>query len=126
MQTSLNYSHSLDEGISGGPNCIGCHDTGGLASGGGKLINATAMNESFALHSSLNTGATNSSSIPAQNKKCWACHGNGSEPSNEHPANYDTPYQCVNCHVPGFGQNLNFTPSSIPTSPSITGTAQAS
>jgi hypothetical protein len=69
------------------------------------------MNDSLAIHKNLNNGA--STSLPAENKKCWACHGNGSEPGSGHPTNYKTPYICTSCHLSGTGQNLNFTPQSI-------------
>ncbi len=107
--TTLNFSHSVAKG-GGGPNCIGCHGTGGTA-GPGRLINVSAISSTEAIHSNLNSGA--STTLPAENKKCWACHGNGSEPSG-HPTNYRTPYRCPDCHIPGAGQNLNFTPGVIP------------
>ncbi len=108
--TSLNYSHSLDEGVAGGANCVGCHNIGGIA-GPGRLVNVSAMNNADAIHNNLNSGAV--TSLPAENKKCWACHGSGSEPGKDHPSNYKTPYRCVDCHIPSAGQNTNFTPNSI-------------
>ncbi|MFZ2410098.1 MAG: hypothetical protein WAW23_00865 [Candidatus Methanoperedens sp.] len=103
--------HNAAIGVAGGANCTACHNVGGSA-GSGKLVNFSAINDSNAIHKNLNSGATNSSNATAENKKCWACHGNGSEPSG-HPSNYKTPYNCANCHVQGAGQNLNFTPQSI-------------
>ncbi len=108
--TSLNYSHSLNDGVAGGADCIACHDVGGSA-GSGRLVNVTAINDSDAIHKTLNNGAA--TSLSAENKKCWACHGNGSEPGNSHTSNYKTPYRCVDCHISGTGQNTNFTPSSV-------------
>ncbi len=111
--TSLNYSHSLNVGISGGPNCTQCHNTGGSA-GPGRLVNFSAMNASGAIHSTLNINAPSPGGYSSENKKCWACHGTGSEPAaDKHPSRYDTPYTCENCHIEGTGQNRNFTPSSI-------------
>jgi hypothetical protein len=104
---SNNYSHSLNEGTVGGPDCISCHST---AMGGGKQLNLTAMNDSEAIHKNLNSNASNFG-FSDENKKCWACHSNGSPPSIGHPTNFRTPYKCDQCHVPGTGQNLNFTPS---------------
>jgi uncharacterized cupin superfamily protein len=103
------FLHNAAIGVAGGANCTACHNTGGSA-GSGKLVNFTAINDTNAIHKNLNSGATNSSNAAAENKKCWACHGNGSEPSS-HPSNYKTPYTCTSCHVQGAGQNLNFTPS---------------
>ncbi len=104
------FMHNVAIGVAGGANCTNCHNTGGTA-GTGKLVNFTAINDTNAIHKNLNSGA--STSLPAENKRCWACHGNGSEPASGHPSNYKIPYNCVDCHVPGAGQNLNFTPASI-------------
>src|SRR5660397_54989 len=54
LATTLNFSHSVSKG-GGGPNCIGCHDKGGIE-GSGRLVNTTAMNSSNSLHSTLNNG----------------------------------------------------------------------
>ncbi|MCX9012531.1 MAG: hypothetical protein OIN66_15615 [Candidatus Methanoperedens sp.] len=108
--TSLNYSHSLNEGVAGGANCVGCHNAGGTA-GPGRLVNVSAMNDTNAIHKNLNRNAV--TSLSAENKKCWACHGSGSEPGSGHPSNYRTPYRCADCHISGAGQNTNFTPSNI-------------
>jgi hypothetical protein len=106
--TSLNFSHNVGRGQAGGANCTGCHNIGGSA-GAGKLVNISAMNDANAIHSGLNSGAI--TSLPAENKKCWACHGNGSEPGSGHPSTYKNPYRCPDCHVPDAGQNLKFTPN---------------
>ena len=83
----------------GGANCILCHDINGSA-GQGKLVNFTAMNSSDAIHKNLNRNTTSPSGYPSANFKCWACHGDGSEPpANEHPGNYKTPYICTYCHI---------------------------
>ncbi|NJD51783.1 MAG: hypothetical protein FIB07_02845, partial [Candidatus Methanoperedens sp.] len=104
---SMNYSHSLDEGVAGGPDCISCHNT---ELGGGKQVNFIAMNDSNSIHKNLNSNASNGG-LSDENKKCWACHGDGTKPTSGHPDNYKTPYNCDQCHVPGVGQNLNFTPT---------------
>lgn len=83
-------------GEEGGANCILCHDIDGSA-GQGKLVNFTAMNSTNSLHKNLNSARN--TSLPAANKKCWACHGDGSEPSSGHPENYKTPHTCVDCHI---------------------------
>jgi hypothetical protein len=102
------FTHNVATGTAGGANCIGCHNLGGSA-GSGKLVNFSTMNDTSALHKNLNSGTSNGG-LSNENLKCWACHGNGSNPGNSHPTNYRTPYQCVNCHVSGAG---NFTPNSI-------------
>ena len=99
-RTEINFS--LD--------CISCHDIGGIA-GTGRIINSSAMNDSNAIHRNLNNGVI--TNLSPENKKCWACHGNGQEYGDGHPPNYKTPYRCPDCHVPSPSQNFNFTPPSI-------------
>lgn len=98
----------------GGPNCVDCHDLTGIVLL--SHINVTTTNDTDAIHKNLNSGASapgNNTPYYSNNKRCWACHGNGSEPSpNAHPSNYKTPYRCPDCHVPSESQNLNFTPNS--------------
>ncbi len=101
------FIHGVSEGVSGGSNCTNCHNVGQTPPKAGALVNISAMNDSNAIHKNLNSGA--STSLPAANKKCWACHGSGQEPSG-HPTRYKTPYNCVDCHVQG-GQNFNYTPN---------------
>jgi hypothetical protein len=83
-------------GEDGGPDCMSCHDIE-VSNNSGKLVNFTAMNETSSIHKNLNNGT--STSLPAANKKCWACHGNAVEPGTEHPSNYKTPYRCQDCHI---------------------------
>ncbi|MDO9096860.1 MAG: cytochrome c3 family protein, partial [Candidatus Methanoperedens sp.] len=88
------HAVEINEGAgASGPNCKNCHDIGKSAAG--KLVNFSAMNETNAIHKNLNSGAV--TALDADNKKCWACHGGGSEPS-AHPSNYKTPYNCTDCH----------------------------
>ncbi len=97
----------------GGPNCADCHDTGGIVLL--SHVNVTAANDTNAIHKNLNSGASasNTTTYYSNNKRCWACHGNGSEPSpNAHPTNYKTPYNCTACHLQSGSQNFNFTPNS--------------
>ncbi|MDD5474107.1 MAG: hypothetical protein PHU34_08150 [Candidatus Methanoperedens sp.] len=103
------FTHNVAVGIKGGANCTACHDIGGSA-GAGKLVNISAMNDTNAIHKNLNSNATSPSGYPSADFRCWACHGNGSEP-NAHPSNYKTPYNCTSCHIPIAGQNLNYTPN---------------
>jgi hypothetical protein len=95
--TSLNYSHSLDPGVDGGADCKSCHDVGGLA-GPGKLVNFSGMNDTNAIHKYMNKNTA--TALSAENKKCWACHGNANQPSDGHPSNYKTPRRCPDCHLP--------------------------
>ncbi|MDP2846157.1 MAG: multiheme c-type cytochrome, partial [Candidatus Methanoperedens sp.] len=106
--TSLNFTHSLSFS-SGGANCTSCHGlSGNLADG--KKINHTAMNSSLSIHKDLNNNASTSDANYSESKKCWACHGNGQEPT-KHSDNYKTPYNCVDCHISGAGQNMNYNPN---------------
>ncbi len=102
------FQHNVAVGVAGGNNCTNCHNTGGNA-GTGRLVNFTGMNDSLAIHRNLNSNDTSNITLPGENRKCWACHGNGSDPGNQHPTNYKTPYNCTDCHV--TRQNLNFTPN---------------
>ncbi|PWB54712.1 MAG: hypothetical protein C3F06_03685 [Candidatus Methanoperedenaceae archaeon] len=83
--------HNASVGSSGGPDCSSCHDIGGSAP---VHVNFSAMNSSG--HKALNSGA--SATVDAENKKCWACHGDGAQPDG-HPAAYKTPTGCQNCHT---------------------------
>jgi hypothetical protein len=104
------FQHNVAIGVAGGANCTACHDIGGSA-GAGKLVNISAMNDTNAIHKNLNSNATSPSGYPSADFRCWACHGNGSEPTGSHPTNYKTPYRCPDCHVPNASQNFNFTPN---------------
>ncbi|MDW7777309.1 MAG: choice-of-anchor X domain-containing protein, partial [Methanosarcinales archaeon] len=91
-------SHLVPVGKSGGPNCISCHDLGGIA---GFDVDVTKMGSSA--HSVLNSGATAS---VANNKKCYGCHGilaggdadEADQPTDSHPSTYKTPRGCPDCH----------------------------
>ncbi|MCZ7361887.1 MAG: hypothetical protein O8C58_00875, partial [Candidatus Methanoperedens sp.] len=93
-------AHLVPEGVSGGRNCTNCHNVGNTPPSSGALVNFSAMNGTSAIHKNLNNQDITNTSVPAENRKCWACHGNGSDPGDKHPANYKTPYKCVDCHVP--------------------------
>ncbi|MFA4935341.1 MAG: tetratricopeptide repeat protein, partial [Candidatus Methanoperedens sp.] len=69
----------LRDGKDGGADCTSCHNVGELGS-----------------HKDVNLGAA--SSVASDNKACWACHGDGSEPK-WHPALYKKPRECRSCHV---------------------------
>ncbi|MCX9012544.1 MAG: hypothetical protein OIN66_15680 [Candidatus Methanoperedens sp.] len=80
-----------------GPNCIDCHNTGKSAF---HQVNSSAMNSSGAIHANLNRNATNSTGVPAENKKCWGCHDSaGSQPANDSMGSrFSNPYKCYDCH----------------------------
>ena len=92
--------------IQGSGDCVSCHDVN-VGAVPGALINASAMNTTDSIHKDLNKDAVLVATSNPANKKCWACHGNGSEPTG-HPANFKNPYTCVDCHA---GNNTNFAPS---------------
>jgi PGF-pre-PGF domain-containing protein len=81
----------------GGPNCIACHDKGGIGAPPDKRIDASSVKQG--VHSDLNKNANTNLVIDPINKACWACHGDGSEPSG-HPQRYKNPRACANneCH----------------------------
>ena len=101
--TSLNFSHDVKPG-GGGTNCISCHDISGNGAPGDRRINVSSMK--LGVHQNLNRNAINTTVIDPINKACWACHGDGSQPTG-HPANYTTPDPCEYCHV---NDNFNATP----------------
>ncbi|MCK5659965.1 MAG: hypothetical protein KAH86_01300, partial [Methanosarcinales archaeon] len=91
-------SHLVPVGVSGGVDCISCHDISGTA---GYDVDFTKIDSGA--HSALNSGATAST---AANKKCYACHGvlaggdadEADQPGGSHPPNYNTPRGCPDCH----------------------------
>jgi hypothetical protein len=85
--------HDTTIGSAGNADCISCHNIGGSAP---KTINFTVANDISAGHKNLNSGVQ--TTLNPENKKCWSCHGDGSEP-NGHPSNYKTPLACTNCHT---------------------------
>ncbi len=96
IKTSRNFIHSVSEG-GGGPSCVTCHNTSGTGSPIDKRVDVSAMKQG--VHRNLNLNAVNTSTIDPINKACWACHGDGTEPSG-HPARYRSPKKCESsdCH----------------------------
>jgi hypothetical protein len=90
-----------------GPDCISCHNIGGPAP---SQVNVTDMGSTNAVHHNLNNQTTSPSGYAPANFKCWACHGNGTEQSNQHSDNNNMPYICEDCHQTG---NLPYTNSSL-------------
>ncbi|NJD76264.1 MAG: hypothetical protein FIB08_04105 [Candidatus Methanoperedens sp.] len=76
--------------------CISCHTGSGIAP-----VKIDISGFKKGVHQGLNRNVTYTGFITDEvNKACWACHGNGSEPS-EHPVSYpgnDTPKPCISCH----------------------------
>ncbi len=98
----------------GGANCADCHDIGGIALLA--RVNVTAANDTNAIHKNLSKDAAHVLNLTVyydNNKRCWACHGNGSEPStpNAHPTSYKMPENCTDCHIQSATQNFNYTPN---------------
>jgi len=85
--TTAYFVHGVVPGR-GGPDCISCHNVNTTGAPLDKRVNISAFN--IGVHSSLNGGG---------NRACWACHGNGSEPSG-HPPEFKSPKRCSNndCH----------------------------
>lgn len=103
MKKGSEVFSSLD---TNGADCVSCHDIGGT---GTRHIDASAIKQG--VHANLNNGTANQTILSdLVDKACWACHGDGTEPSG-HPSNYATPYSCENCHNRIY--NLIFTNSSI-------------
>lgn len=90
------FMHNVATGSSGSTDCAVCHDTGGSAP---RIINFSVFK--ISVHKDLNNNAKNTTVLSElADKACWACHGNGTEPSG-HPARYRTPRECSNddCHA---------------------------
>jgi hypothetical protein len=85
--------HNISVG-GGGPDCKACHDVGSVSAP--ELVNFSAMNSVSAGHKDLNSAA--SATVNVENVKCWACHGDGTQPDG-HPSGYRTPKDCTNCHT---------------------------
>src|SRR3990172_8367398 len=98
--TSLNYSHSLDPGIAGGPNCLECHNLN--SPNAPAHINFTAANES--VHFGMNSINATSQGYAAVIGSCWACHSSTGLVTSGHPDRYKTPKTCTECHL-GTGTN---------------------
>ncbi|MFA4837339.1 MAG: hypothetical protein WC749_14890, partial [Dehalococcoidia bacterium] len=96
--TSLNLSHSLNEGVVGDPNCILCHNLAtGLSGGASVGVNFTAAN--LSVHNGTNSiNATNRGFAPVVGA-CWACHDTDGNVTSGHPDKYKTPKTCVDCHL---------------------------
>ncbi|MBW6518972.1 MAG: hypothetical protein K0A89_10790, partial [ANME-2 cluster archaeon] len=114
--TTTLHDQGVINGSSGNPDCLGCHgDTGGELN---QDVNVSAFSSS--VHANLNSNATNVTILNnTMSKACWACHGNGSEPNNEHPsaplsatnpANTTYPLDCTDgdCHVNGRPNGSTF------------------
>ncbi|TFH47409.1 MAG: hypothetical protein E4G94_00110 [ANME-2 cluster archaeon] len=85
--------HSANLTSGGGADCVSCHDLGKVAL---KEVDVSNMNQSGNMHKDLNNGTV--TSLNPDNERCWACHGDGTEPSGGHPGNFYTPYECLDCH----------------------------
>ncbi|MDO9099033.1 MAG: hypothetical protein Q7U60_13055, partial [Candidatus Methanoperedens sp.] len=122
-------SHLVPTAEYANANCTQCHDLGGKAP---YHIDYNTFNKSNYVHNHynlskgqrpLNFNASNGSALrPAENKICWACHGNinatsklanySDQPTNDHSPNYKNPKTCEYCHQntsipPPFGAPQN-------------------
>ncbi len=91
--TTDQYAHNLPPGQAGGPDCVACHNLGG---GAPKHVDVAVLQTSP--HANINSGAANTTPNPV-NKACWACHGDGTQPPSDHPAQYKSPKICEDCHT---------------------------
>ncbi|TFH47176.1 MAG: hypothetical protein E4G94_00750 [ANME-2 cluster archaeon] len=81
--------------VGGFASCIGCHDYGDTNSD--YRMNNTDMK--LSVHANLNSNASNSTGVHADNKKCWGCHtSDGQEPVIDMGDKYTNPYTCMECH----------------------------
>jgi nitrate/TMAO reductase-like tetraheme cytochrome c subunit len=96
--TPLNF-HDQRLVTGGGPDCTACHDIGKNFVN----VNVSSMNNTNVAHRMLNNRSgdpgVNDTTGDWNNRRCWACHGNGSKLSDQHPANFKTPWNCQDCHV---------------------------
>jgi hypothetical protein len=89
--------------FTGYKDCTACHN--GTATTGAAIVNVTAMN--ISIHRDLNndTSLTLPAGAPNVTKACWACHGNGLEPTGDTRNAHDTwvalknPWNCSDCHT---------------------------
>ena|GEM_PF-1867748 len=105
------FPHNVGEGQFG-PDCISCHDIGGLS----PKINFSVMNTSLSLHQNIQnySSINNPFGVNATNKICWACHMNESESPKSNTSHAERlgdfngipVYTCVECHV-GDEPNAN-------------------
>ena len=85
----------LNDGLDGGPDCVLCHDV----SMGFDVPIVDAIATQLGAHASLNRDAENKTILTDEiDKACWACHGNGNEPT-QHPTNFRFPRTCQSCHT---------------------------
>jgi len=89
LATSRNYSHNLDPGVAGGPNCITCHNlVTGLSGGAPAGINFTTANSS--VHYGINSNNATTQGYAAIIGACWACHDTDGNVTSDHPDRYTT------------------------------------
>lgn len=94
------HDTGIAAGVAPGPDCIACHDVDGAAG-----FDVDVTNMASGTHNNLNNLST-VSALSAENKRCWACHGvlaggdadESDQPATGHPANYNSPRVCPECH----------------------------
>ncbi|MCL7413894.1 MAG: cytochrome c3 family protein, partial [ANME-2 cluster archaeon] len=110
--TTTLHDQGVINATEGGPDCVACHGTGGARPD----VNESAMN--ISVHALLNSNQSASGLTNNLSKACWACHGNGSQPtqhpsdplSASNPANTTFPLDCTegDCHVNGTPAGSTF------------------
>ncbi|HYN44366.1 MAG TPA: CxxxxCH/CxxCH domain-containing protein, partial [Candidatus Limnocylindrales bacterium] len=96
--TSLNFSHNVNKGSGGAPNCIQCHNlVTGLSGGAPVGINFTTANAS--VHFGMNSNNATSQGYAPIVGACWACHDTDGNVASGHPDKKDTPKICSECHL---------------------------
>jgi predicted CxxxxCH...CXXCH cytochrome family protein len=106
------FVHNVKIGVAGGRNCTSCHYLG--SSNAPKHLNLSAMNISDNAHYMLNNrsgdpGTTDTSGSDWNNRRCWACHSNGTNPADSHnKTKYKSPWTCPDCHLSSGAMNSVF------------------
>jgi hypothetical protein len=120
------HDPALTGSPNGGPNCVFCHDNYNTSFYiNATKVNVSAMNQTYSLHRSLNNrsadpGDSDTGGWDWNNRRCWACHAAGNSTDSfgggvgNHPANYNQPFNCTNCHINGSsGNNVYFASSLV-------------
>jgi hypothetical protein len=106
------FMHNVKIGVAGGRNCTDCHYIG--SDNAPKHVNFSAMNRSDNAHLSLNNrsgdpGTTDTSGSDWNNRRCWACHSDGTNPADSHnTTKYKNPWTCPDCHTAAGAMNSVF------------------
>jgi nitrate reductase cytochrome c-type subunit len=111
------FVHNVEAG-QGSPDCVACHDLGDSAP---SVLNISAIEVS--VHAQLNNRSgdpgTTDTEYNSRNRKCWACHSNGSTPSLDVNRgmgnNMTSPWKCPDCHTQSGSRYGVFNRTYMPT-----------